>query len=47
VVSDTVVTNTGVTAATLANLKFCLSAANASSITGTTFTLGEFVAETV
>ncbi len=47
VVSQTVITNTGLTAATIANLLFSVAANNASSVTGTTFQIGEFCTETV
>lgn len=40
-------TNTAVAATSLSALQFCISATNGSSVTGTTFTLGEFVVETV
>ena len=45
-VSGTIVTNTGLTAANLAALKFSISSKNGSSVTGTTFQLGEFTSET-
>lgn len=40
-------TNTAVAAATQQALQFCITATNGSSVTGTTFTLGELVVETV
>jgi hypothetical protein len=46
-VSGTIVTNTGLTAANLAALKFSVASNNASSVTGTVFQLGEFTAELV
>lgn len=44
-VSAVALTTTTGTAATAASLVFCISATNGSSVTGTTFTLGEFVVE--
>jgi hypothetical protein len=39
--------NTAVAATSISALKFCISATNGSSVTGTTFQLGEFVVEEV
>ena len=39
-------TNTAIAVANQQALQFCISAANASSVTGTTFTIGEFCVET-
>lgn len=46
-ISAVALTNTGVAAAALSNLQFCVSATNGSSVTGTVFTLTELTLETV
>jgi hypothetical protein len=46
-IAATALTNTAISVANPQALKFCISATNGSSVTGTTFTLGELVVEEV
>ena len=44
--ANTALTNTAIACANQQALQFCISATNGSSVTGTTFTMGEFCVET-
>lgn len=44
--ASTALTNTAIAVANQQALQFCITATNGSSVTGTTFTLGDFCAET-
>lgn len=46
-IAATALTNTAISVTAPASLKFCITATNGSSVTGTTFSLGDFCVEAV